>query len=372
MERNCLTCGGSLEGLHWSTRYCSAECKGPRKAKPPKEARGARSTELRTLRENPPPCESCGEPIPAPRLPAKYCADKCRQEAYAIRNSDRLRFERTAASQARAAGRRVPLLCEFCGQPFERRARNQRYCSKLCGQRGWAKENPEHYKIILAHSEENRHAKWIARRDIRPPCPMCGTTLPVERGPKAIYCSDTCNQHATYQRNRDKLLLRMRSYRIQHPEYFRRKAAERHDRLLAEDPEGYPMSLRLRALAWHRAHRDLVRQRARLRTLRNPGRGSIHGANYRARKAGAETFSFTERDWQRLLERFGHECAYCGEAIRGVAQKEHVIPLIRGGRQSVGNIVPACAGCNYSKGDLLVTEWRMREIRFGQARKEVS
>ena len=355
-----------MEGMHWSARYCSPQCKGPRKPKPSRAEREARTAELNALRAAPPPCANCQKPIPPERIPAKYCSDQCNAKAYVERNAARLDAERIAANEARAAARLVLIDCEFCGETFEKRAWNQRYCSKLCGQRGWAKENPEHYAQIQAQSEARRHAKWVDRRDNRPPCPMCGTALPRERGPKAIYCSDACNEHANYERNRGVLLLRMRDYRMRNREYFREKAIEGHARRLAADPDGYPSKLRMRALSWHRRNRELVRERARLRTLLNPGRGSIHAANYRARRAGAETFVFTERDWRRLVNRYEHCCAYCGKLIEGVVHKEHVIPLSRGGRHSVGNILPACESCNFSKGDLFVMEWRMREIRFGR------
>jgi len=36
---------------------------------------------------------------------------------------------------------------------------------------------------------------------------------------------------------------------------------------------------------------------------------------------------------------------------------EHVVPLIRGGKSSKGNVVPACKECNNKKKYLLPIEW---------------
>jgi 5-methylcytosine-specific restriction endonuclease McrA len=36
---------------------------------------------------------------------------------------------------------------------------------------------------------------------------------------------------------------------------------------------------------------------------------------------------------------------------------DHVVPLIRGGRSSRGNVVPACKECNNKKKSLLPVEW---------------
>lgn len=58
------------------------------------------------------------------------------------------------------------------------------------------------------------------------------------------------------------------------------------------------------------------------------------------------------------LERRGL-CFYCGEPAPD-GHVEHVIPLSRGGAQSVGNTVWACGPCNLGKGSLLLAEWSRR------------
>ncbi|NLV24365.1 MAG: HNH endonuclease [Deltaproteobacteria bacterium] len=51
-------------------------------------------------------------------------------------------------------------------------------------------------------------------------------------------------------------------------------------------------------------------------------------------------------------------CYYCGAEV---APKEltldHLVPLIRGGRSTRGNCVPACKECNSRKKYLLPLEW---------------
>ena len=51
-------------------------------------------------------------------------------------------------------------------------------------------------------------------------------------------------------------------------------------------------------------------------------------------------------------------CHYCGCQVgsRGLSM-DHVVPLIRGGRSSRGNVVPACKACNSKKKSLLPVEW---------------
>lgn len=51
-------------------------------------------------------------------------------------------------------------------------------------------------------------------------------------------------------------------------------------------------------------------------------------------------------------------CYFCGEKISpGELTMEHIVPLIRGGKSSKGNVVPACRACNSKKKYLLPIEW---------------
>jgi len=54
-------------------------------------------------------------------------------------------------------------------------------------------------------------------------------------------------------------------------------------------------------------------------------------------------------------------CIYCGSQKR--ITLDHVVPLSRGGRNSIGNLVPACLSCNCSKGYKLLMEWRLFKLK---------
>ena len=51
-------------------------------------------------------------------------------------------------------------------------------------------------------------------------------------------------------------------------------------------------------------------------------------------------------------------CHYCGARV---APREltldHIVPVVRGGKSSKGNCVPACKECNNQKKHLLPVEW---------------
>ena len=68
---------------------------------------------------------------------------------------------------------------------------------------------------------------------------------------------------------------------------------------------------------------------------------------------------------QRFSE-FGNCCAYCGQ--RGDMQIEHVEPISEGGPHDIGNIVPACGPCNYSKRTSEMESWYRQRPFFSELR----
>jgi 5-methylcytosine-specific restriction endonuclease McrA len=53
----------------------------------------------------------------------------------------------------------------------------------------------------------------------------------------------------------------------------------------------------------------------------------------------------------RIFERDGYRCVYCGECFEASELSvDHVQPRMRGGDHSGGNLVTACTACNTKKG----------------------
>ena len=63
--------------------------------------------------------------------------------------------------------------------------------------------------------------------------------------------------------------------------------------------------------------------------------------------------------WALIRDAWGC-CAYCG-GIPAVLQTDCVLPLSRGGRYTLDNVVPACGSCNASKSNDEVTSWMRRK-----------
>lgn len=67
----------------------------------------------------------------------------------------------------------------------------------------------------------------------------------------------------------------------------------------------------------------------------------------------------TTEQWALLRAAWGG-CAYCGAGDVAL-QRDCVMPISRGGRYTVENIVPACGSCNASKRNDEVTSWLRRK-----------
>ena len=119
------------------------------------------------------------------------------------------------------------------------------------------------------------------------------------------------------------------------------------------------------------ANRDLVNARKRSWNSRN--KNKVHAMNqnsYRknpslfienrrrryAQLKKVDTFLVTAQDYARLRRQ---ACVYCQSKMQ--IEIDHIHPIAKNGRHSVGNLVPACRTCNRSKKDLFVMEWKLRQ-----------
>jgi 5-methylcytosine-specific restriction endonuclease McrA len=82
----------------------------------------------------------------------------------------------------------------------------------------------------------------------------------------------------------------------------------------------------------HVAEEELRRERAKARELRN------------------------SQWWKR--KRSEGVCYFCGRKFPAKElTMDHIVPLIRGGKSTKGNVVPSCKECNNKKKHMLPVEW---------------
>jgi 5-methylcytosine-specific restriction endonuclease McrA len=82
-------------------------------------------------------------------------------------------------------------------------------------------------------------------------------------------------------------------------------------------------------------------------------------ARRRKRRMARVTHDLSDEQWAALTAAWSG-CAYCGAIDRSL-QRDCVLPISRGGRYTLENVVPACGSCNASKCNDEVTSWLRRK-----------
>ncbi len=122
-----------------------------------------------------------------------------------------------------------------------------------------------------------------------------------------------------YQKNRDYQLRKSREWRLANPD--RKRANNRR---------------------WFESNRQKIRQMSR-----------ISKAKRRDWAAGAR---YSLADWQAMCDCFNSVCLCCGSDA--ALTVDHVIPLSRGGTNTIENLQPLCRHCNLSKNNRHSTDYR--------------
>lgn len=85
---------------------------------------------------------------------------------------------------------------------------------------------------------------------------------------------------------------------------------------------------------------------------------TARSARKRRRRMAKVEHDLTPEQWSALQAAWG-ACAYCG-AVTDAYQRDCIQPISRGGRYTLGNVVPVCRSCNASKCNAEVTSWMRR------------
>jgi hypothetical protein len=77
---------------------------------------------------------------------------------------------------------------------------------------------------------------------------------------------------------------------------------------------------------------------------KNPDKVVVYTENRRARiKGNGGTYTLDE--WKSLCDRYGNKCLRCGRSDVKLTP-DHVMPIAKGGSNSIDNIQPLCRSCN--------------------------
>lgn len=154
-----------------------------------------------------------------------------------------------------------------------------------------------------------------------------------------------------YHRNYQRINInKIREYKANLPE-FKKEQKRAADRIYGQN------------------NRDKTRANSRRYRLNNPEQASANSRKYRqanrplmaiksaarrAKKLENGVFFISRKEVNALYAR---PCFYCASILN--IEIDHIVPIAKGGRHSIGNLVPACRACNASKSDKFLTEWKL-------------
>lgn len=96
---------------------------------------------------------------------------------------------------------------------------------------------------------------------------------------------------------------------------------------------------------------------------------SVSTHNSRARKRGVEA-TLTNQQWKEVLRQSDGICHYCKENIgMDLLGIDHLLPLSKGGGNSVNNVIPACAPCNTQRQTLPAPKLKKMPCQFCSMKK---
>lgn len=122
--------------------------------------------------------------------------------------------------------------------------------------------------------------------------------------------------------------------------------------------------LAIKSQLWAEKNRDKTRATKKAWDIKNPDSRRQKLLRYRARKANNQIFFITKKEMKKL---YSSKCFFC-QNTEGI-EADHIIPTARGGRHSIGNLMPLCRKCNASKSNKFIMEfklWQERKNKIAQ------
>ncbi len=194
-------------------------------------------------------------------------------------------------------------------------------------------------------------------------CNRCGEWKPITkfntnkqctggREPRCRICTtDQDNkrryEREYYQQHKDKALARSREWALKHHERYKQRLRDYH----ARDPEKH----RQQAREWNKraieeqgeAFHEKNRERSRIYRQNNPDKIRARSNNAFARRKRQAEGKWTADEFKTLCDHYGNVCLRCGASKR--LHVDHIVPLVKGGRNDITNLQPLCHSCNSRK-----------------------
>lgn len=178
---------------------------------------------------------------------------------------------------------------------------------------------------------------------------------------QANKASRMVKQREYYAANRERILAKKADYYVDNKATIAPRAAafrEDNRERLREEARAYSAENREERRVRQAAYRAANPEAWREWSKRNPEKIRLAQLTRRTRMHEGSTAEVTPKDIQKLINRHDGCCVYCGiKPTNEPMQIDHVVPISKGGSNTIGNLLPACRSCNSSKRDKFLFQW---------------
>lgn len=166
--------------------------------------------------------------------------------------------------------------------------------------------------------------------------------------------------HQYYINNKEKKSEQMKQWRIDNPEYGKQQYKKHREREI-ERGRQYRINNPEKVKEYDRKCRsnnpEKTKEKYREYLKTEKGKAKNQRAQSKRRaiiKTIINTLTFDE--WHNILKQYKFRCAYCGKEfdLFDIPERDHIVPISKGGNNTKENVVPACRSCNARKGNKIL------------------
>lgn len=152
------------------------------------------------------------------------------------------------------------------------------------------------------------------------------------------------------QKNKEKLAKQQRLWIKNNPEKV--KEHKRNDRIVHKD---YYKEYNAK---YYSENKDKHRENGKKWYWNNIEKARLIGRIIAHRRRAKLNGRFTPKEWLELCDKYGNKCLCCNDVCK--LTQDHIVPVSRGGSNTIENIQPLCITCNFKKGTKTI-DYRPKE-----------
>lgn len=125
------------------------------------------------------------------------------------------------------------------------------------------------------------------------------------------------------------------------PEYRERKNKQKKESIARDS--NHAEKSRVWKNAWNALHRDDPK-------VKESHHKAVRKAHHKRRAAihsNGETLTIDPDEWDALCAKYDNRCLACGAKKK--LEQDHIVPISKGGSNSISNVQPLCRSCNSKK-----------------------